>query len=104
MERSGHNMRIPDKDTINEYGIKVAAFECDTCGVEYTICPAPDDDTLDGWNNCSGDDCASYDPERDTEILFSSDRELKKKKLVSMNKLRQRKQFQSGEKTLDELL
>lgn len=55
-------------ESMNEYGIPVAHFLCDRCGVYYSIAPAPTDET--GWNVCSVKPCASYDPARDLDHLF----------------------------------
>lgn len=72
---------------LNEYGVPVSSHVCETCGVEFTITPA-----VDSWPNCMADDCASYDPSCDIEILFMSDREIaREKKVVDIGLLRRRK-------------
>lgn len=88
-------MRLEDKDETNEYGVKVAWFKCDTCGTEYSVCPAPDDDN--GWNNCLAEGCESYDPDRDADVLFESSSEVAKRELISMKMLRKRKKYQNDE-------
>lgn len=59
------------RNDVNEYGTPIAVYWCDTCGEEYTVCPAPEND--DAWQNCLSTECASYDPERDVDKLFDSD-------------------------------
>jgi len=77
-------------ESTNEYGTPISTHICDTCGDEFTMCPAiPDDD--DRWPDCLSETCASYDPERDIDILFASDAEIKRKPIVSMDLLRKRK-------------
>ena len=44
----------------NEHGVRVTEHECDTCGMEFTICPGIDD-----YPNCMTIDCASYNPDID---------------------------------------
>ena len=53
---------------VNEYGIRVYVTKCKTCGVEFTVCPVPDN--LDDWQHCMSEGCASYDQERDADKLF----------------------------------
>lgn len=55
----------------NEYNTPVDAYRCDTCGEEFTVCPANDDRSKDGdWSGCMAPTCASYDPARDADKLF----------------------------------
>ena len=78
----------------NEYGTPVSAHICDTCGGDFTVCPAASVDSPD-WDNCLADECDSYDPGRDADILFMSDKEIAETKpVVSLRKLQQRRQFQ----------
>ena len=75
----------------NEYGKRVSSHKCDTCKAEFTVCPPIEPDSLD-WDNCLSEECGSYDPDRDADILFMSDKEIaKEKKVVSLLKLQQRK-------------
>lgn len=76
----------------NEHDIKVSCHKCDTCGGEFTVAPAIEEGVA-GWENCMSDECASYDPHRDADVLFMSDREIAaEKSVVSLQKLKQRKQ------------
>ena len=69
----------------NEHGTTTSYHTCDTCGVEFSITPAAD------FPNCMSDDCASYDPHRDADILFMTGQEIaREKKIVSISKLRER--------------
>lgn len=47
----------------NEHGVRVTEHVCDTCGTEFTLCPGEED-----WPDCLGEDCASYDPEREVDL------------------------------------
>lgn len=80
------------KTSPNEYGTSTSSFKCDTCGEEYTITPAPKE--VDNWQNCMSEECDSYDPKRDADVLFCSDKELQEKSIVDINKLRQRRLVQ----------
>lgn len=54
--------------SINEYGTMVSHHTCKTCGEPFTLTPAtarPID-----WQHCLASECASYDPHRDTDVLF----------------------------------
>ena len=65
----------------NEYGTDISVHTCDTCGREFTVCPAvPDDEEdLKAWANCLADDCPSYNPNRDVDaLLFFGCVEIKK--------------------------
>lgn len=70
----------------NEYGTKISKHKCDVCGEPYTLCPAQYKD----WP-CQLPHCASYDPNTDADVLFMSDEEIAKKKIVGMDMLRARK-------------
>ena len=57
--------------TANEYGIAVDAYQCETCGDRFTVCPAnPDRSRDDEWTGCLAVTCGSYDPTRDADRLF----------------------------------
>ena len=47
----------------NEHGVRVTEHICDTCGVEFTVCPG-----VDGWDDCLAESCLSYDPEREVDL------------------------------------
>lgn len=66
-----NSMKI--KDDINKYGTPVTVFWCDTCGVEYTVCPKPKPEREHKWNDCLSPECDSYDPDRDADKLFDGD-------------------------------
>jgi len=86
------------RDDINEEGIPVTWFKCDSCDTEYTICPAIKEGQEAGWNNCMTHECSSYDPSRDAEVLFLSDKELRShNKLYDMKMLKKRAVFRRGE-------
>ena len=57
-------------NAVNEYGVRVAAQRCKTCGAEFTVCPVPDD--LTDWEHCMSENCASYDERRDADKLFDA--------------------------------
>lgn len=74
-----------------EEGYSASLHVCETCGVEFTLCPAVEPSEL-GWENCLSDDCVSYDPHRDTEVLFMTNAEIaREKKIISIKQLRKRK-------------
>lgn len=76
----------------NEHGTGVSHHICETCGVEFTLCPAVGPEEA-GWENCMADDCPSYDPGRDVEILFMSNAEIaREKRVVDIKFLRQRRE------------
>lgn len=56
----------------NECGTLISLHRCETCGKEFTLCPARSDDAP-GWENCLARDCASYDEARDADRLFDRD-------------------------------
>jgi len=47
----------------NKHGVRVTTHICDTCGIEFTLCPGVDD-----WPDCLSEDCASYDPDREVDL------------------------------------
>lgn len=83
------------RDDISKDGFPVSVHKCETCGVEFTVCPAIPDDEAHEWPDCLSDECPSYDPERDMNVLFMTDAELAAgNKVISMDKLRLRKRVQ----------
>lgn len=59
----------------NEYGTPVDAYRCETCGEEFTVCPAHKDRSCDDqWTGCQAPECASYDPGRDVDKWFDEGR------------------------------
>ncbi len=53
----------------NEFGTKISHHICDTCGGDFTVCPArPFDDTA--YLSCLGLECDSYDIKRDAMLMF----------------------------------
>lgn len=55
----------------NEYGTPVSVHICDTCGTQFTVCPAILNEKI-GWENCLGIGCKSYDKNRDADRLFDN--------------------------------
>lgn len=55
--------------TRNEFGTPIIRRKCETCGREFSVCPAPEDD--EDWKSCLDKDCSSYDPGRDVDKLFA---------------------------------
>jgi len=76
----------------NRHGTGTSIHKCNTCGEEFSVTPAVSEESQ-GFVNCLSPDCASYDPERDLDILFMSDCAIKKQKVVSMDLLRKRKEI-----------
>ncbi len=74
---------------VNEHGTKISLHTCDICSQSYTIVPAVNDKSK-GWESCQAETCPSYDPKRDADILFMSEEELSKKKVVSLKMLKAR--------------
>lgn len=74
----------------NEYGTGTSYHVCDTCGEEFTICPAKEPEDR-GWDHCLSDKCPSYDPSRDVELLFMSNTEIAREKTVIDIKFLRRK-------------
>jgi len=90
--------------TKNEYGIAVVHLKCKTCGVDFSICPAPKEKDLPLHENCTAPDCESYDPERDTDVLFMTDKEFANHhKLVSFNRLKDRRDIKNGKSIIEVL-
>jgi len=56
---------------VNEYGTLVSLHRCDTCGGEFSLCPAVTPEKK-GWGSCLGVECVSYDPRRDADKLFAA--------------------------------
>lgn len=78
------------KEEPNEHGTTSSHHICDTCGKPFTMTPSCKD--KEGWENCLADECASYDPSRDADILFMSDEEISREKpVVCLDMLRKRK-------------
>lgn len=69
----------------NEHGTRISVHICDTCGEEYTVTASQEDFDPENFQNCLGPDCASYDVNRDVDILFMTDEELKTQKIVPLN-------------------
>jgi hypothetical protein len=59
-------MRI--RTTKNEYGQPEAHYICQECGRDFSITPAPTDDTC--WTFCYDKDCFSYDPKLEIKSHF----------------------------------
>ena len=59
-------------EKLNEYGTPVSVFVCHVCGVEFTICPAVNAEKLALYcrDGCGSNECDSYDPSRDANVLF----------------------------------
>lgn len=53
----------------NEYGTLISKHCCDTCGTNFTVCPAQFPEAQ-GWGNCMAPTCKSYDPSRDADKMF----------------------------------
>jgi len=71
--------------TRNEYGTDVSKHKCDTCGTDYTICPAVKEGTK-LFDNCMVEPCGSYDVNSDIDLLFMTDEEIaREKKIVPIN-------------------
>lgn len=60
--------------SVNEYGTPISLHRCNVCGQEFTLCPArEEDDTCGDPGGPNGEGrCASYDPSRDVDLLFSA--------------------------------
>jgi len=55
----------------NEYGAKISKHVCDSCGVEFTVCPG-----TERFDNCLGTSCPSYDEKYDVDKMLSEGLEL----------------------------
>lgn len=74
----------------NESGIDISRYQCESCGGVFTVCSVSRDH--DNWVNCLSEDCVSYDPSRDADVIFMSVKEIaERKSLVSLDMLRARK-------------
>lgn len=60
------------REDVNEHGAPISVMVCDTCGSDFTICPPVEDP--EKFPDCTSPECASYDEERDMDILLG-DRE-----------------------------
>ena len=58
---------------VNEYGTPVTIHKCDTCGDQFSVCPAAPTETRDQWDECLADTCDSYDLIRDAERYVAAD-------------------------------
>lgn len=60
------------RESTNDYGTPVSVFRCDSCGVEYTVCPAlrEDERAQEDADGCLSEECETYDPARDVDRLF----------------------------------
>ena len=67
-------------DMVNEYGTKVYATNCETCGRFYSICPYPEKGTEHRWNNCLAPECGSYDKDRDVDLMLDNGLEIEEDK------------------------
>jgi hypothetical protein len=61
------------KAGVNEYGTPVTGFRCKYCKETFTVCPAVPPEKFDQWDGCLGDNCSSYDINRDPTYLFAPD-------------------------------
>lgn len=55
---------------VNEHGTPVSLHTCDSCGHEFSVCPAVPEDARDQWDGCMQEDCESYEPTRDADLYF----------------------------------
>ena len=78
------------REAINKYGTPIGIFICEVCGKEFTVCPLPKNP--DNWKGCLAPACASYDINRDAEVLFMSDEELAQQPVVSLDMVKTRKE------------
>lgn len=58
------------RNDTNEYETPVTIFECEFCGVEFSVCPAVEDARLENWLGCLSVECASYDESRDIDKVW----------------------------------
>lgn len=86
------------REGTNEEGTPISFFTCGTCAKEFNICPVVPVNERSDWPDCLSPECSSYDPHRDAEVLFMTDEEIAKEKpVVSITKLRQRRNLNSGD-------
>lgn len=57
-------------DGINEHGVAVANFLCDSCGHSFSVIPAPSEMERDQWQDCLDDACSSYSADRDAALYL----------------------------------
>jgi len=70
----------------NECGTRIALHKCDTCGIEYTVTAPKADYSPENFQDCLAPECASYDVNRDMDLLFMTDDEIaREKKIVPIN-------------------
>ncbi len=78
------------KEEPNEHGTTTGHFVCDACKEPFTVTPNPRE--RGQWDFCLSDQCTSYDPHRDADVLFMTDDEIAdEKSVVSISKLRERR-------------
>ncbi len=58
------------RNDVNEQGTPITVFQCESCGVEFSVCPAIPDIDLDNWKGCMRPECDSYDEERDVDKMM----------------------------------
>ena len=66
-------------EMLNGHGVQVSAFHCGRCDSDFTVCPPPES-RGDYAAGCLADDCDSYDPRRDCDVLFMSAAEIVREK------------------------
>jgi len=85
------------KQAKNENNTPISIFICDFCKEEYSVCPAIIDSyDIKAWDDagCTSENCRSYDPHRDAEVLFMTNKEIaKEKKIISISNLRKRREL-----------
>jgi len=62
------------RDDTNDYGTPITVFQCEFCGVEFSVCPAVRESRLDNWRGCMTPECESYDETRDGDKILFEDR------------------------------
>lgn len=55
-------------EAVNLHGVPTSIHVCDSCGSQFTVCPAAGDD----WGGCMSEKCSSYDEDRDADKLFDN--------------------------------
>lgn len=58
------------RDDVNEYGTPVTVLRCESCGAEFSVCPAVLDINLDNWKGCLALECESYSEGRDVDKMI----------------------------------
>jgi len=52
----------------NEFGTPTSVYRCTTCGLPFNVCPPK---TVEAYGtDCMDDECPSYDPDRDVQMLL----------------------------------